>query len=58
MPKPLAHLILAALVWAGAAPWSPGWSQEGAARQTSFTLVATRDADLALHLRWSSAPGT
>ena len=58
MPKPLAHLILAALVWAGAAPWSPGWSQEGAARQTSFTLVATRDADLALHLRWSIAPGT
>ena len=58
MPKPLAHLILAALVWAGAAPWSPGWSQEGASRQTPFTLVATRDANLALHLRWTIAPGS
>ncbi len=58
MPKPLAHLILAALVWAGAAPWSPGWSQEGAARPTPFTLVASRDANLSLHLRWTIAPGT
>ncbi|AYO83080.1 protein-disulfide reductase DsbD [Methylobacterium brachiatum] len=58
MPNVFAHLILAALVWAGAAPWSPGWSQEGAARQTPFTLVATRDANLALHLRWTIAPGT
>ncbi|KAA0121861.1 protein-disulfide reductase DsbD [Methylobacterium sp. P1-11] len=58
MPKPLVQLILAALVWAGAAPWSPGWSEDGAARQTPFTLVATRDANLALHLRWTIAPGT
>lgn len=58
MPTPLVHLIIAALVWAGAAPWSPGWSQDAPARQTPFTLVATRDAHLALHLRWTIAPGT
>lgn len=58
MPNLLAQLILAALVWAGAAPWSPGWSQDGGARQTPFTLVATRDANLSLHLRWIIAPGT
>ncbi|MGU3668139.1 protein-disulfide reductase DsbD [Methylobacterium sp. A49B] len=58
MPNMFAHLILAALVWAGAATWSPGWSQESAARPTPFTLVATRDANLALHLRWTIAPGT
>lgn len=58
MPNVFAHLILAALVWAGAATWSPGWSQERAARPTPFTLVATRDANLALHLRWTIAPGT
>nr|WP_042674196.1 protein-disulfide reductase DsbD [Methylobacterium sp. B34] len=58
MPNVFAHLILAAVVWAGASPWSPGWSQDDAARQTPFTLVATRDANLALHLRWTIAPGT
>lgn len=58
MPTPLVHLIIAALVWAGATPWSPGWSQDAPARQTPFTLVATRDAHLALHLRWTIAPGT
>lgn len=58
MPKPLAHLILAALVWAAASPWSPGRSQDGGARQTPFTLVATRDANLAVHLHWTIAPGT
>ncbi|MGH1589382.1 protein-disulfide reductase DsbD [Methylobacterium phyllosphaerae] len=58
MPKLLVHLILAALVWAGTAPWSPGWSQDGAAPQVPFTLVATRDANLALHLRWTIVRGT
>lgn len=58
MPNVFAHLFLAALIWAGAAPWSPGWSQEGAERPTPFTLVATRDANLALRLCWTIAPGT
>ncbi|QGY03241.1 protein-disulfide reductase DsbD [Methylobacterium mesophilicum SR1.6/6] len=58
MPNVFAHLILAALVWASASPWSPGWSQDVTPRQSSFTLVATRDANLSLHLRWAIAPGT
>lgn len=58
MPKPLVHLILAALAWAAWSPWSPGWSQDAAARQAPFALVATRGASLALRLRWTIAPGT
>ncbi|MDH2309185.1 protein-disulfide reductase DsbD [Methylobacterium brachiatum] len=58
MPNVFAHLIIAALVWAGASTWSPGWSQDAHVRQAPFTLDATRNANLDLHLRWTIAPGT
>ncbi|MEH3116260.1 MAG: protein-disulfide reductase DsbD [Methylorubrum populi] len=58
MPNLLAHLILAALVWAGASLWSPGHCQEAAARRVPFTLAATRQPDLSLHLRWTIPAGT
>ncbi len=58
MPNILAHVILAALLWAGSALWLPGQCGELAARPMPFTLVATRAADLSLRLRWSIAPGT
>lgn len=58
MPNLLVHIVLAILVWAGAALWSPGQCQEGSARRTPFTLTATRDADLSLRLRWTIPAGT
>ncbi len=58
MPTILAHLVLAALLWAGSALWSPGQCGEPAARPMPFTLAAARDADLSLRLRWTIAPGT
>lgn len=58
MPNLLVHIVLAILVWAGAALWSPGQCQEGSARRTPFTLTATRDADLSLRLRWTIPSGT
>ncbi|MHB2205335.1 protein-disulfide reductase DsbD [Methylobacterium sp. CM6257] len=58
MPNLLIHIVLAILVWAGAALWSPGQCQEGSARRTPFTLTATREADLSLRLHWTIPPGT
>lgn len=58
MPNVFAHIILAILVWAGSALWSPGQCQESSARRTPFTLAVIRDADLSLRLRRTIAPGT
>ena len=58
MPNVLANVILAVLVWAGSSLWSPGHCREPAARQAPFTLDVTRDEDLSLRLRWTTAPGT
>ena len=58
MPNLLAHLVLAALVWAGASFWSPGQCQEAVTRRAPFALSASRDADLTLRLSWTIASGT
>ncbi|SFG78439.1 protein-disulfide reductase DsbD [Methylobacterium gossipiicola] len=58
MPNVFTHLIVAALVWTGSSPWSPGQCREPGARPTPFTVDAARDPDLSLRMRWTIAPGT
>ncbi|KST61133.1 thiol:disulfide interchange protein [Methylobacterium sp. GXS13] len=58
MPNVFAHLVLAALLWAGSSLWSPGQCREPGARPSPFTVDAARDPDLSLHLRWTIADGT
>lgn len=58
MPNLLAHLILAALVWTGAALGSPGRGQDAPTGRVPFTLAATRQPDLSLRLRWTIPAGT
>jgi thiol:disulfide interchange protein DsbD len=58
MPNPVAHLVLAALVWAAASFASPARSEDATTRPSPFALAATRAPDLSLRLRWTMADGT